>query len=126
MAIRLYWDTVFSRPWAKLFSTGFAAITSACVATAASSEPQATAMWGTTGAGDSGSQTTDSANFHASSGTVAAQENAAREGILLSAPNMTVIGSQSIVQVTGHNNALRDISQDSSNEGDVSLTAPLD
>lgn len=87
---------------------------------------RATEMWGTGDSSSSANQYRRSAEFHATSGVSAGQVNAARRGVLYSGPNMTVVGSQTIVQVTGNNNVVRDIDQSAVNSGDQSLEAPID
>ncbi|MGY6697960.1 MAG: hypothetical protein ACXIUW_18310 [Roseinatronobacter sp.] len=89
-------------------------------------ENDAASMWGT-GASSTGTQEwKQSSEMHATNGVVAGQVNAARQRVLYSGPNMTVVGSQTIVQVTGNNNILRDIDQSAVNSGDQSLEAPID
>lgn len=81
-------------------------------------------MWGTTPSGVSVSGALDSAIMHAQNGAIAAQVNAARNGLLIGGTGSSIqaIGSQSIVQttVTGNNNSLSSTAtQSSTNSGAV-------
>lgn len=84
-------------------------------------EGQASEMWGTVESGDGYSGEL----MHQASGVIAGQVNSARKGILYAGPTMTVIGSQSIVQVTGHNNVVSDITQDAVNSGNLELNSQI-
>ncbi len=96
-----------------------------CSASASFAESaKATSMWGVSDNSSAGTQSSSS-DFHVTSGMAAGQNNAARHRILFSGPNLTVVGSQSIIQVTGDNNVLRDISQTSLNTGNQYLNAPI-
>jgi len=88
----------------------------------------ASSMWGTDGSGVAVNGALKSAAAHAQNGTVAAQSNAAEEGLLVatgSGGSITVqsIGSQTVVSnsITGDDNVL-DVhaEQDSDNTGNVS------
>ena len=81
----------------------------------------ATKMWGTGSGSSNNSDWRNSAEFHQLGGLSAGQVNAAREGVLYSGPNMTVVGSQTIVQTSGNNNVVRDIDQSAVNSGDQNL-----
>jgi hypothetical protein len=81
---------------------------------------KATQMWGTGSSSSSVDDWKSSAEFHATGGIIAGQVNAARRGILLSGPNLTVVGSQSVISVTGNNNVIRDVRQSAENSGDIS------
>ena len=87
---------------------------------------RATTMWGTGSDGAASSSKSKSSEFHASGGIIAGQVNAARLGVLYSGPNMTVVGSQTVLQVTGNNNVVKDIDQNAINSGDQSLEASMD
>jgi len=81
-------------------------------------------MWGTTPSGVSVPGALDSAVMHAQNGLIAAQVNAARNGVLMGGTGVSIqaIGSQSIVQttVTGNNNNLTSsATQTSTNSGAV-------
>lgn len=84
----------------------------------------ATEMWGAVDSG-TGTNSMQSALMHQASGIVAGQVNAALKGVLYSGPNMTVVGSQTIVQVSGNNNVVTEITQDAVNSGNQSLDAPI-
>jgi hypothetical protein len=86
---------------------------------------RSTAMWGTANSAEVTMDWRSSAEFHTTGGVSAGQVNAARKGVLYSGPNMTVIGSQTIVQVSGNNNIVQDIDQSAVNSGDQSLDAPI-
>lgn len=82
-------------------------------------------MWGVTPSGVSVPGALDSAIMHLQNGAIAAQVNAARSGILMGGPGITIqsIGSQSIVQTTvnGSSNSVGSTAtQTSSNTGAVS------
>jgi hypothetical protein len=87
---------------------------------------EATTMWGTGNVASGGAVGQTSAGLHVSMGISAGQENAARKRLLYSGPNMTVVGSQTIVQVTGNNNVVKDIDQNAINSGNQSLDAPIE
>lgn len=92
----------------------------------AQADPVATQMWGTTDSSSSQNGAAASAEFHVRAGEAAGQENAARKGILFAGPTLNVIGSQSIVQVSGSNNVVSDITQSSENSGELSLTTVIE
>lgn len=83
---------------------------------------QSTEMWGSV---QSSAGNGDSAMMHQSGGIIAGQVNAAEEGILYAGPAMTVVGSQSIVQVTGNNNVVSDINQNAVNNGNLELNSQV-
>jgi hypothetical protein len=85
---------------------------------------RATEFWGTVDGGD-GSTALQSALMHQAYGTVAGQVNAADRDILLSGPNLTVVGAQTIVQVTGDSNVVSNVNQDAVNSGNQSLQGPI-
>lgn len=89
-------------------------------------ESDATSMWGTGASSTSYQEWKQSSEMHATGGVVAGQVNAARQRVLYSGPNMTVVGSQTIIQVSGNNNILRDIDQSAVNSGDQRLEASID
>jgi hypothetical protein len=86
---------------------------------------RATKLWGTADSSSGSTSAIDSAVFHETSGLSAGQVNAARRGILLSGPNLTVIGAQNIVQVTGDNNVVRNIDQSAVNRGNQTLVGQI-
>jgi hypothetical protein len=106
--------------WCMVSVLSFAFIVSVQVA-AHAEEGQSTEMWGTFSSTDGYS----SEMMHQSAGVVAGQVNSAKRGILYAGPTMTVVGSQSIVQVTGHNNVVSDISQDAVNSGNLELNSQV-
>jgi len=84
----------------------------------------ATEMWGTVQA-SAGGEYGGSELMHQTAGVIAGQVNAAEKGILYAGPTLTVVGSQSIVQVNGNNNVVSDINQESVNSGNVELNSQI-
>lgn len=85
---------------------------------------QSTQMWGTVQTSFSAA-TGGSEMMHQAAGVIAGQVNSAEQGILYAGPTMTVVGSQSIIQVTGHNNVVSDIDQDAVNSGNLELNSQI-
>lgn len=104
----------------------FAALLTLCTVQARAEMAAASSMWGTSSAATGAGAGQESANMHVSMGISAAQDNAARKRMLYSGPNLTVVGSQSIIQIDGNNNVVKDIDQTAVNSGNQSLDAPID
>lgn len=120
------------RSFSKVSFPVFAALAAAGFLAAPAAQAQSTQnftstnMWGTAPAGVSVPGAVDSAIAHEHNGTVAAQVNSARKGLLTGGVpglSITSIGSQSIVSntVVGNGNSTSvNATQSSSNSGSVS------
>jgi hypothetical protein len=99
-------------------------VSTSCLAFDGVSGSSASRMWGTAGPIDESSALSSAAS-HQLYGAAAGQVASAEAGLLLGNNiNVTSIGSQNIVAVTGNNNSVRS-DQDADNRGDVSTDADV-
>jgi hypothetical protein len=99
-------------------------VSTSCLAFDGVSVASASRMWGTSSPVDEGSALSSAAS-HQIYGAAAGQVASAEAGLILGNNiNVTSIGSQNIVAVTGNNNSVRS-DQDADNRGDVSTDADV-